>query len=98
VMWIDARDKQVARVEAVLADNFKIGGGVLLNLSKGASFSLEQERVGDEIWLPSVAEVNLPLRVLLVAGFNLNNVIKTYNYRKFTTEVKDAKVDEIKQP
>ncbi|HXG83063.1 MAG TPA: hypothetical protein VNI84_03455 [Pyrinomonadaceae bacterium] len=98
VMWIDARDKQVARVEAVLADNFKIGGGVLLNLSKGASFSLEQERMGDEIWLPSVAEVNLPLRVLLVAGFNLNNVVKTYNYRKFATEVKDAKVDEIKQP
>lgn len=98
VMWIDAQDKQVARVEAVLADSFKIGGGVLLNLSKGASFSLEQERVGDEIWLPSVAEVNLPLRVLLVAGFNLNNVVKTYNYRKFTTEVKDAKVDEIKQP
>jgi len=98
VMWIDATDKQVARIEAVLADNFKIGGGVLLNLSKGASFALEQERVGDEIWLPSVADVNLPLRVLLVAGFNLNNVVKTYNYRKFTTEVKDAKVDEIKQP
>ncbi|MDQ3322882.1 MAG: hypothetical protein M3525_10715 [Acidobacteriota bacterium] len=98
VMWIDARDKQVARLEAVLADNFKIGGGVLLNLSKGASFALEQERVNDEIWLPSVADVNLPLRVLLVAGFNFNQVVKFYNYRKFVTEVKDAKVDEIKQP
>ena len=29
VMWIDEKDKQVARLEAVLADSFKVGGGVL---------------------------------------------------------------------
>ena len=98
VMWIDARDKQIARLEAVLAENFKIGGGFLANLSKGASFALEQERVNDEIWLPSVAEVNLPLKVLLVKGININQVVKINNYRKFATEVKDSKVDEIKQP
>jgi hypothetical protein len=47
VMWIDAEDKQVARIEAVLADSFNIGGGVLAKLRKGASFTLEQERVGN---------------------------------------------------
>lgn len=98
VMWIDAEDKQVARIEAVLADSFKIGGGVLAKLRKGASFTLEQERVGDEIWLPSVADINLSVRVLLVKGIELNQVIKSYDYRKFNTEVKDAKVDELKNP
>ncbi len=97
-MWIDAQDKQVVRLEAVLFDSFKIGGGILANLKKGASFALEQERVNDEIWLPSTADINLSVKVLLVKGINVNQVIKSYNYQKFSTEVKDAKVDEIKKP
>jgi hypothetical protein len=96
VIWIDAQDKQVARIEASLFDNFKIGGGFLANLKKGASFALEQERVNDEIWLPTVADINLSVKVLLVKGINVNQIIKSYNYRKFKTEVKDSKVDEIK--
>ena len=98
VMWIDAQDKQVARLEASLFDSFKIGGGFLANLKKGASFALEQERVNDEIWLPSVADINLSIKVLLVKGINVNQTIKSYNYRKFSTEVKDSKIDEIKKP
>lgn len=98
VMWIDEQDKQVARLEAVLFDSFKIGGGLLANLKKGASFALEQERVNDEIWLPSVTDINLSVKVLLVKGINVNQIIKSYDYRKFQTEVKDSKVDEIKRP
>ncbi|MDQ3179952.1 MAG: hypothetical protein M3Q33_05465, partial [Acidobacteriota bacterium] len=93
VMWIDAQDKQVARIEAVLFDNFKIGGGVLAKLAKGASFMLEQERVNDEVWLPTTTDINLSVRVLLVKGIDVNQIIKSYNYRKFSTEVKDSKVD-----
>jgi hypothetical protein len=96
VMWIDEKDKQVARIEAVLADSFKVGGGVLAKLKKGATFTLEQERVNDEIWLPSVADINLSVRVLLVKGIDLNQVIKSYNYRKFDTEVRDATVEGVK--
>lgn len=98
VMWIDEKAKQVARLEAVLVDNFKIGGGLVANLKKGASFALEQERVGDEIWLPSVTDINLSVKVLLVKGITLNQIIKSYNYSKFATEVKDSKIDEIKKP
>ncbi|HUS00040.1 MAG TPA: hypothetical protein VMZ26_18400 [Pyrinomonadaceae bacterium] len=96
-MWIDEKDKQVARLEAILFDSFNVGGGVLAKLKKGASFTLEQERVNDEIWLPSTADINLSVRVLLVKGIDLNQVIRSYDYRKFTTEVKDAKVDPLKQ-
>jgi len=94
VMWIDEQDKQVARLEASLADNFKVGGGLIANLKKGASFVLEQERIGDEIWLPSQAEINLAVRVLLVKGISVNQVVKSYGYSKFQTEVKDAAVGE----
>jgi hypothetical protein len=96
-MWIDEKDKQVARLEAFLFDSFKIGGGVLAKLKKGASFTLEQERVNDEIWLPSTADINLSVRLLLVKGIDLNQVIRSYDYRKFSTEVKDAKVDPMKE-
>ena len=95
-MWIDEQDKQVARIEAVLFDNFKIGAGLLANLKKGASFTLEQERVGDEIWLPSTADINLSVKVLLVKGINVNQIVKSSNYRKFNTEVKDSKVHDVK--
>ncbi len=97
VMWIDEKDKQVARIEAALFDSYKIGGGLLANLKKGAAFSLEQERVNDEIWLPSTADINLSVKVLLVKGINVNQIIKSSNYRRFETEVKDAKVNEIKE-
>lgn len=92
VMWIDEKDKQVARLEAYLADSFNVGGGLLAKLRKGATFTLDQERVNDEIWLPSSADINLSVRVLLLKGVNVNQVVKSYDYRKFATEVKDAAV------
>ncbi len=98
VMWIDEQDKQVARLEAVLFESIKVGGGVLAKLQKGASFTLEQERVNNEIWLPSQADINLAVRVLLVKGLNVNQVVRSYGYSKFATEVKDAKVNENVKP
>lgn len=97
VMWIDEKDKQVARIDSVLFESYKVGGGILANLSKGASFTLEQERVNDEIWLPSSADINLSLKVLLIKGFNINSAIRSYNYSKFNTEVKDASVTDVKK-
>jgi len=98
VMWIDEQDKQVARIDAHLADSFNIGGGVLAKLKKGSSFTLDQDRINDEIWLPSVADINLSLRVLMVKGIDLNQVVRAYDYRKFTTEVKNAEVKDVAKP
>jgi hypothetical protein len=98
VMWIDEHDKQVARLEAALSESFGVGGGVVAKLKKGATFSLEQERVNEEIWLPSLAEINLSVRVLLLKGIDLNQIVRSYNYRKFATEVKGATVGDPPKP
>ncbi len=98
VMWIDEKDKQVARLEAVLFESYKVGGGVLAKLQKGASFTLEKERVNDEVWLPSQADINLSVRVLLVKGVDVNQLIRSYDYRIFETEVTDSKVNDISKP
>lgn len=97
VMWIDEKDKQVVRLEAALLDSFKIGGGLVANLKKGASFILEQERVNDEVWLPSLQDVNLSVKVFLVKGIKINQVVKSYDFRKFKTEVTDSKVNEVQK-
>ncbi len=98
VVWIDEKDKQVARLEAVLFENFGIGGGLVAKLKKGATFMIEKERFGDEIWLPSQTDINISVRLLLIKGIDLNQIVKSYGYRRFETEVKDATVDGTKKP
>lgn len=97
VIWVDAEDKQIARLEAVLADNFKIGGGVLANLQKGGGLTFENERINDEVWLPSSADINLSIKILMVKGITVNQVAKYSDYHKFNTEVKESRVNEIKK-
>ncbi len=94
-IWVDATDKQVARVEARLVDSFKVGGGVLASLKEGGSFVLEQERVNNEIWLPTRADINLGIRVLLVKGFNVNQMVTYGNYKRFNV---DAEKEKLKDP
>src|SRR5262245_3467341 len=94
-LWIDPIDKQVARVEARLVEAYKIGGGMLASLKEGANFTLEQERVNQEIWLPTRAEINLGVRVLLLKGLNINRTITYGDYKRFSVE---AEKEKLKDP
>lgn len=96
-LWIDPVDKQVARVEARLVAAYKIGGGVLASLKEGANFTIEQERVNEEIWLPTRAEVNLGVRVLLVKGININQTITYRDYKRFSVEAEKEKLKDPSQ-
>jgi hypothetical protein len=92
-MWIDPNDKQVVRAEARLLEAFKVAGGLLASLKKGSAFVLEQERVNDEIWLPSLAEINIAAKVFLFKGIEVNKLITYGDYKKFMTDVdKDVKI------
>ncbi len=93
-VWVDAKTKQVVRLDALLTKSI---GNFIGKAKQGASFSVENELVNNEIWLPSQADVNLSIKILF-AGININNLIKYGDYKKFTTEVKDGKVDEVKKP
>jgi hypothetical protein len=93
-VWVDAKTKQVVRLDAVLTKSI---GNFIGKAKQGASFSVENELVNNEIWLPSQADVNLSIKILF-AGININNLIKYGDYKRFATEVKDGKVDEVKNP
>ncbi len=93
-VWVDTVTKQVVRLEAVLTQS---AGNFLAKAKRGASFSLENEIVNNEIWLPSQADINLQIKILF-AGININNLIKYGDYRRFETEVKGATVGDEKKP
>jgi hypothetical protein len=88
VIWVDEKDKQIARMEAALVDSFSVVGG-MVKLRKGASFSMEQDRINNEIWLPVAQDINISARVFLVKGMSINQTTRYGNYKKFKTDVKD---------
>jgi len=86
VVWIDEKAHDVARLEAYFVGDFKLAGGVLANLQKGTSFVFEQAFINNEVWLPTYAEVHVGVRVLLVKGFKVNEVIRYSDYKRFNVE------------
>ncbi|HVG39350.1 MAG TPA: hypothetical protein VM870_08685 [Pyrinomonadaceae bacterium] len=97
VVWIDPEDKQVMRLEARLADGFKIGGGLLASVRSGSAFAFEQTRMADGVWLPRMAQINASVKVLLLAGLRLDATREYSDYKKFNTQTGDAKLNEVKQ-
>ncbi|HWQ02986.1 MAG TPA: hypothetical protein VNL38_00755 [Candidatus Nitrosotenuis sp.] len=87
-VWVDEQARQVARLEARMLDNYRMGGGLVASLHKGSAFVFEQELVNNEVWLPRYAEVNASVRVFLVAGMKFNVVNHYSNYKKFQVDTR----------
>jgi hypothetical protein len=98
VIWIDPVDKQVIRLEARLAEGFKMAGGLLVSLKPGAALVIEQTRMAQGVWLPRFAQVNLSVKVLLFAGGDYNKTIEWGDYKHFSGDVKDYKIDAAAKP
>ena len=93
VVWIDPVDKQVIRLEARLAEEFKMAGGLLVSLKPGAALVMEQTRMTEGVWLPRFAQINLSVKVLLFAGGDYNKTLEWSDYKHFSGDVKDYKID-----
>ena len=93
VVWIDPADKQVMRLEARLAEGFKMGGGLLVNLKPGAAMVMEQTRMAEGVWLPRLAQINLSVKVLLFGGGDYNQTYEWSDYKHFSGDVGDYKLD-----
>jgi len=93
VVWIDPVDKQVMRLEARLAEGFKIAGGLVASLKPGAALVMEQTRMEQGVWLPRFAQINLSVKVLLFGGGDFNKTIEWSDYKHFSGDVKDYKIE-----
>jgi hypothetical protein len=92
VVWIDPLDKQVIRLEARLAEGFKLGGGLLLSLRPGAALVWEQTRLKEGIWMPRFAQINLSVKVLLFGGGDINQTVEWSDYKHFSADVDSYKL------
>jgi hypothetical protein len=81
--WVDEQDRILVKAQGHFLNNFKVAGGMLVNIQKGTSFSMEQRKVNDEVWLPAVAEGTGAARMLLFFNFNGSLRAVDSDYRKF---------------
>ncbi len=81
--WLDERDKMLVKGQGHFVNSFKIGGGMVVNIQKGTSFSWEQKKVNNEGWLPAIAEGQGSARVLLFLHLNGSLRAVESDYRKF---------------
>ena len=94
-IFIDEKAKQIARLEARLSDSVKIGGGLLASLSPSSAFVFEQEKIRDEVWLPSYEEINFGGKAFLFVKFNQNQITQYSDYQKYQTDVEIKSEPEI---
>jgi hypothetical protein len=85
-IWVDEQDHAIARLEGHFVDNFKIGGGLLVNIHKGFNFSMEQVRINNEVWFPAKVNANGSARILLFENVNGRVEVTDSDYRKFRTD------------
>ena len=81
--WVDEQDRTLVKAQGHFLNTFKIGGGLVVNIQKGTSFSMEQRKVNNEVWLPAMVEGQGDARTFLF--FNLHGSVQGVesDYRKF---------------
>ena len=84
-VWIDEADRQVARLEVRLDDNFHIGGGLLASFQKGTRIDIEQSPIGDGLWMETANEQHVEAR-LVVKRYRQNVHIKDVDFKRFDVE------------
>ncbi|MEM7244284.1 MAG: hypothetical protein AAF533_03010 [Acidobacteriota bacterium] len=90
-VWLDMETGEAVRAEAGNADRFRLKGVVGV---KDFSFRLEQVRVHDELWLPSIVEVDGLVSVMGLKR-RFESVITFSEHRKATVSVEEEEHDEI---
>ena len=97
-VWIDEKDREVARMEARIDENFKIGGGLVASVQKGSNFTFDQGLVNKELWLPTGGDVRLSARILVLKGLRQNIHFQNERYQKFHADAQQQTGVTVVQP
>jgi len=85
-VWIDEQDRILARAQGHFLHDFKIGGGLIVDIKGGSSFEVRYANINHEVWLPVEASGQGKIRFLLVSGFNGRVHLTTSDFRKFHSD------------
>lgn len=84
-VWIDEQDRVLVRGQGHFVHDFKIGGGLILNIHQGLTFDFRTTHITGDVWLPSTIEGQGSARILLFDSVNGHFHLATSDYRKFHT-------------
>jgi hypothetical protein len=84
-VWIDEQDRVLVRGEGHFLNDFKLLGGLGLNIHKGFSFSFRASKINNEVWLPAAIDATGSARYLLFVSVNGNFHLRASDYRKYRT-------------
>jgi hypothetical protein len=90
-MWVDEADREVAHLDVSFTDNFHIAGGLVANVQKGSNVHFDQKPVEGDLWLPTAAEGNFQVRVLLVKNMRQRFSERDYDYKVFRVDAQQAR-------
>lgn len=82
-VWVDEEDKELVRTEGRFNRSFKIGGGLVVNIKEGTTFSGEFRKINGEVWLPVRFNGHGAARFLLFFNLNGSLQIVDEDFRKF---------------
>lgn len=93
VVWIDSIDRVVVRLEAWPAPEFTNERGPQYASRPKASLIYQQVRLPAGIWFPSLIRMNSAGDGSIFNGLNWDVVFEFSDYKRFSTEVKDVRLD-----
>ena len=85
-LWIDKQDVQWTKADAKVLDTISIGW-ILARIAPGAEIRIEQTRLNDQDWLPSLIDINGDAKVLLVKDHPIHEQIVSYGFQPIASNV-----------
>jgi hypothetical protein len=82
-VWVDEQDHALVRIQGHVFEDYKIGGGLLADVHKGATIEAEWVKVNDEVWLPSWFRGRGSARIALFSYHSAIIDERESDYRKF---------------
>jgi hypothetical protein len=84
-VWVDEQDHALVRIEGKVFEDYKVGGGMLADIHKGATLQMEWIKVNNEVWLPAMFNGRGSARILLFSSHSAQIDQSWSGYRKFRT-------------
>jgi hypothetical protein len=82
-VWVDEQDHALVRIEGKVFEDYKVGGGLLADVHKGATLQMEWAKINDEVWLPASFSGRGSARILLFVSHSEQIDQQWSDYRKF---------------
>src|SRR5262245_20887431 len=85
-VWFDENDYEGVRLEIEAIEPVNIGFGLLAKLQKGARITNERKKFNDEVWLPVKVEVSIDLRLMLLKGLRIRQILEFSDHKKYSVD------------